>query len=1259
MKHFTSTQLNSLPAVSFDIPLDNILWSGWLSKAGVKNKRWRKRYFCLTPRGLIYFEYENCKVRKGTIPIFLCYGICSLSQKRFCLLTLKRVWLLQEDDQEPTHKTNTSDRVPLMACLEALLPQCSIMAQSWFKRPLPRYFGVLLSAGVFLRFTDQTLDTLYSWYEIHRVEYKIAQQIILIQRGNGSIHRLTLDDPTGSEAWTMLFKSTVESALATWSRSKGGNVSGNMADSTSTDYDFNLDDVDDRNATDDASSATAALMDTGEEEAMNVSFGDNNGGGGGGSSPRKKDVNHLSSITVTSPRTSPQTLPTNMAGGSGGGSNVPARDRANATQMEGRNNNDDSSNNNNGIDHDNNSSSSSNAPEILLQELKEALSGKYFRITPRICTAIRCGVPSELRCSLWNGLSNAVNGGRRRTTVADGSGSGGTTKGWRRGSTCMSTKSSITNQHIIRNILKNVNGNALRAYMHVNDRITRHSIFHTINGKNQTHVFSLHMICQQLLIPWLKKKENVVDDQVGEAQSGKDEEREESVKKKDGFTKEEDVFWLLTSIVEHLVPNLHDSAMQVQVESVIFCRLLQQREQARKWKTNSDEHSFGMSDSFSSSSSLREHLKSISVDLRRVVMIWFSTFFLVTTNDATNSNNSANSAINNTELMYRVMDEFLLDGWSVLYRFGLAYLAVHEQQLRVCTTSKDALRILLPNMMTMTPTEEEKKKQEKQENTVESPIDATQIEPNQDHKTGSPPPQHVLLEMLSVGDPYISAKVGQENPSLLNTAAPSDQWLRDARRPKWAEVHITVAGWRRRMEHRNAAVNALMAVCSNFIETMTTMWSTIGDIQPPQRRPKANDNQNDRQEDDQKDGRYENEEESSDEEDPKISSLLFGYNADTSDMHQTFVKHELHGIVVKHMTLCHASARRAVCTSMKTCELIDAAWDELCHHEEEARRRSEGYEGFVGDKEEEGQPYHNEHRHTGGDEEEEEEWNVYDPVLDHLRYGHFIKETNKMAHAVQNVEEATLELFDNTNTATTAEKEEISPLQSQLTLMVDSAMAVAWSCAAACWACKHWLGRDAWWSSTWTGHGTSISPSEVLMPRHLYGASITSMKTLASSSQSVSSSGTTAKGAGSSASSGSSSTSSSSSVPLPGNVLSSSSSSGNALSSALNDTNNHNTISLMSSILNVNGGTTSVTLHRQVCSDVLETFHSTATQIAKATERLLRCDIAGQRSRDGSSNDGITLRSELIGGASHDKLAVLVKKLGELRKSLELCKESS
>lgn len=71
----------------------------------------------------------------------------------------------------------------------------------------------------------------------------------------------------------------------------------------------------------------------------------------------------------------------------------------------------------------------------------------------------------------------------------------------------------------------------------------------------------------------------------------------------------------------------------------------------------------------------------------------------------------------------------------------------------------------------------------------------------------------------------------------------------------------------------------------------------------------------------------------------------------------------------------------------------------------------------------------------------------------------------------------------------------------------------------------------------------------------------------------------------------------------------------------------------------------------------MEKFHVAATQIAKATERLLRCDIAGQRSDGGGGSDGVMLRSELTGGASHSELANMVRQLGELRRSLELCKE--
>ena len=75
---------------------------------------------------------------------------------------------------------------------------------------------------------------------MHRVEYKAESQLILIQKGSGSILGLSLEDPTGSEAWTMLFDSTVESALATWRRSKGAN---NEIGGGGGGYD--LDDVDD------------------------------------------------------------------------------------------------------------------------------------------------------------------------------------------------------------------------------------------------------------------------------------------------------------------------------------------------------------------------------------------------------------------------------------------------------------------------------------------------------------------------------------------------------------------------------------------------------------------------------------------------------------------------------------------------------------------------------------------------------------------------------------------------------------------------------------------------------------------------------------------------------------------------------------------------------------------------------------------------------------------------------------------------------
>ena len=43
-------------------------------------------------------------------------------------------------------------------------------------------------------------------------------------------------------------------------------------------------------------------------------------------------------------------------------------------------------------------------------------------------------------------------------------------------------------------------------------------------------------------------------------------------------TDEEEVFWIILSITEHLVPNLHDSSMHVQVEASVFMKLLALRE---------------------------------------------------------------------------------------------------------------------------------------------------------------------------------------------------------------------------------------------------------------------------------------------------------------------------------------------------------------------------------------------------------------------------------------------------------------------------------------------------------------------------------------------------------------------------------------------------------------------------------------------------------------------------------------------------------
>ena len=52
--------------------------------------------------------------------------------------------------------------------------------------------------------------------------------------------------------------------------------------------------------------------------------------------------------------------------------------------------------------------------------------------------------------------------------------------------------------------------------------------------------------------------------------------------------------------------------------------------------------------------------------------------------------------------------------------------------------------------------------------------------------------------------------------------------------------------------------------------------------------------------------------------------------------------------------------------------------------------------------------------------------------------------------------------------------------------------------------------------------------------------------------------------------------------------------------------------------------------HRRVCISVFETFYDTSTALAKATERLLRCDIAGQRSEVGPGA-AVVLAPDLTG----------------------------
>ena len=100
-------------------------------------------------------------------------------------------------------------------------------------------------------------------------------------------------------------------------------------------------------------------------------------------------------------------------------------------------------------------------------------------------------------------------------------------------------------------------------------------------------------------------------------------------------------------------------------------------------------------------------------------MEWFSTFFVSALTqeekklsvecvsatgsavEASDGKTAASLAANQAHadgrnFLWRLLDEIMLDGWPVLFRAGLAFLAINEHALRKCATKEEALAVLLP-----------------------------------------------------------------------------------------------------------------------------------------------------------------------------------------------------------------------------------------------------------------------------------------------------------------------------------------------------------------------------------------------------------------------------------------------------------------------------------------------------------------------------------------------------------------------------------
>eukprot|EP01139_Manchomonas_bermudensis_P014332 Amastigsp_a508389_369.p2 type:complete len:268 gc:universal Amastigsp_a508389_369:844-1647(+) len=79
------------------IPDDHRLMTGWMTKQGGKWKSWKKRWFVLTPRELRYYEKEDEKTMKGTVPIDeITYAERNFTEKTNCVAigTVGRVYLV-------------------------------------------------------------------------------------------------------------------------------------------------------------------------------------------------------------------------------------------------------------------------------------------------------------------------------------------------------------------------------------------------------------------------------------------------------------------------------------------------------------------------------------------------------------------------------------------------------------------------------------------------------------------------------------------------------------------------------------------------------------------------------------------------------------------------------------------------------------------------------------------------------------------------------------------------------------------------------------------------------------------------------------------------------------------------------------------------------------------------------------------------------------------------------------------------------------